>query len=55
MIVDAEAADDGSTPVWKCLGCGRSVYLDRARQAEDEQLQEKITRSLREHPRPDPP
>jgi transposase-like protein len=50
MIVDYDALDEGHTPVWKCLGCGRSIYLDRARQAEDERLQQRIKRMLQGHP-----
>jgi hypothetical protein len=51
MIVDYEAPDDGGAPVWKCLGCGWSVYLDRALQAEEEWLQERVRRQAAEHPR----
>jgi hypothetical protein len=42
MILDAEGNDDGDTPVWKCLGCGRSLYVDPERQAEDERLRQRI-------------
>ena len=42
MILDSEADDHGDTPVWKCLGCGRSIYADPERQAEDERLREHI-------------
>ena len=55
MIVDYDAHDEGDTPVWKCLGCGRSVYLDTVRQAEDERIRRQIQRTMREHPRTEPP
>jgi hypothetical protein len=55
MIVDFDAGDAGYSPVWKCLGCGRSLFVDAARQAEDEWLQQKIMRTLQEHPRSKPP
>jgi hypothetical protein len=51
MIVDYGAPDDGGAPVWKCLGCGRSVHLDHALQAEEEWLQEWVRRQAEEHPR----
>jgi hypothetical protein len=44
MIVDYDDSQDGYTPVWKCLGCGRSLYVDPARQAEDNRLREGIVR-----------
>jgi hypothetical protein len=49
MILDAETNDDGNTPVWTCLGCGRSLYLDPARQAEEEQLRQRIQDTVGKH------
>jgi hypothetical protein len=40
MILDYEA--DGDTPIWTCLGCSRSIYVDRDHQAEDERLMQHI-------------
>jgi hypothetical protein len=55
MLVDYVALDEGYTPVWTCLGCGRSVSLDDARRAEDERIMQQIMRTLREHPPSEPP
>jgi hypothetical protein len=46
MIVDYDDSQDGYTPVWKCLGCGRSLYVDPARLAEDNRLRAGIVRAL---------
>jgi hypothetical protein len=42
LIADLSADFDQPQPVWKCLGCGRETFVDAARQAEDERLQEAI-------------
>ena len=51
MIVDYTAPEDGYTPVWKCLGCGRSLLLDGERQAEDDRNRRRIVRSISEDSR----
>jgi hypothetical protein len=34
MIIDV--APDGWERIWKCIGCGREIFADAARQAETE-------------------
>jgi transposase-like protein len=42
MLLDYSDTVDGYQPTWKCLGCGRELFMDAERQAQDEQLLEGI-------------
>lgn len=42
MLLDHSGTLDGYDRVWKCMGCGRELYADRARQEADERLVEEI-------------
>jgi hypothetical protein len=42
MILDFSDIAEAYERTWKCLGCGREVFENAERQAEDEQLLERI-------------
>jgi hypothetical protein len=50
VIGDYEATHGSFVPIWTCLGCGRSGYVDGGRQVAEERLMPQIMRTLREHP-----
>jgi hypothetical protein len=42
MLLDFGGADGEWERAWKCLGCGREILDDAARQTEDDRLLERI-------------
>ena len=38
MLLDFGESVNGYAQTWRCLGCGREMYLDSARQEEDDRL-----------------
>jgi hypothetical protein len=44
MFLDYGDTREGRERMWKCLGCGREVFVDAAKQAEDERVRELIRR-----------
>lgn len=42
VLLDFADAAEAMQPIWKCLGCGREMLLDREAQSQDEQLLARI-------------
>ncbi|HEX6510480.1 MAG TPA: hypothetical protein VF221_22860 [Chloroflexota bacterium] len=49
MLLESSGVWSDPDMVWRCLGCGREIYHDAERQAEDEQLQQIILAERRTH------
>jgi transposase-like protein len=38
MLLDYTDTVEGLQRTWKCMGCGREIFADQARQTEDDRL-----------------
>jgi transposase-like protein len=45
MLIDYDASIDGWQRTWKCLGCGREVFENAVKQAEDERLTQMVRKA----------
>jgi hypothetical protein len=43
MLLDFGGIDGDWQQTWKCLACGREIYIDARRQAEDDLIKERVS------------
>ncbi len=44
MVADLESMPGSERRIWKCIGCGRELLQDDEEQAEDDRLQDQISK-----------
>lgn len=44
MVSDIESTPGSERRVWKCIGCGRELLQDDSEQAEEDRMQDEISK-----------